>query len=767
MHLNFQFHPQSGSTLLAVLLVAMGIASTNGFAADILVKNQQAYEEALNDVNPGDTIILADGTWQNFEIEFNAKGTETNPITLRGQTPGKVFLSGQSNLRLAGEHLIVSGLVFKNGYTPTGEVIAFRRNQDEVANHSRITQMVIDNFSNPEKFEQDSWVMMFGQHNRFDHNHLVGKRNAGVTMAVRLNSKASQQNHHRIDHNYFGPRPILGSNGGETLRIGTSHYSLTDSFTMIEQNYFDRCNGEVEIISNKSGKNTIRNNVFFESRGTLTLRHGNGNIVENNVFIGNGIDHTGGIRVINQDQIVRNNYLEGLTGYRFGSGLTIMNGVPNSKINRYHQVKNAMIENNTLVNVAHIQFAAGSDKERTAVPINSVMKNNIIVNEKGTDGIDIFDDISGFEFKHNLISENISATIDKGFEAAKITMKRANNGLLYPSDKAQQRLGVSQDLNPISKDEVGVSWYPKVEPDVAFDSGKTITVAPGDNTLFDAIKKAKTGDILTLQAGDYRVSKILSLDKTLTIRAARKGETVIYPQRSTLFVINNLGNLTLDGVHIDAAHAPDAAGNTLIRTTRLPMQRNYRLVIENSVFDNLNINHSYHFFDAGNRSFADYIRVTNSQFSHITGDLFRLNKEIDDLGIYNAEYLSISDSTVKHLEGAIATVYRGGTDESTFGPHVILDNNKFIEVGQGKRNKAQAALTLWGVQVATITDNAFTDSAPVMIDHTVGEPVTLVKNNSFVDTLGPVITERYAKGPVTAIVINNKFTVTAKGHDKS
>ncbi|MFT4941440.1 MAG: poly(beta-D-mannuronate) lyase [Paraglaciecola sp.] len=752
MRANFNFH----SLTRPALLLLCFFTCSNAFAADMLVNDPQAYEKALSKVKPGDNIILADGNWHNFEILLNARGTAKQPITLRGQTPGKVLLTGQSNLRLAGEYLVVSGLVFKDGFTPTGEVIAFHRNKEDVANHSRITQVVIDNFSNPEKFEQDSWVMLYGQHNRFDHNHLVGKRNAGVTMAVRLTSEASQENHHRIDHNYFGPRPILGSNGGETLRIGTSHHSLTDSFTVIENNYFDRCNGEVEIISNKSGKNTIRSNVFFESRGTLTLRHGNGNVVENNVFFGNGVDHTGGIRVINSEQIIRNNYLEGITGYRFGSGLTIMNGVPNSKINRYHQVNNALIENNTLVNVSHIQFAAGSDKERTAVPVNSVMKNNIIVNQQGTDGIDIFDDISGIKFENNLLNEGINPTIEPGFNVEKITLRRAFNGLLYPTEKAQQKLGVSQDLNPISKDEVGVSWYAKVEPDVAFDSGKTIFVAPGYNTLFDAIEQAATGDILELQVGDYRVSKILSLDKTLTIRAATKGKAIIYPQRSTLIEINNFGNLTLDGVHVNAVNAPDAAGNTLIRTTRLPMQRNYRLVVNDSVFENLNINHSYHFFDGGNRSFADYIRVTNSQFSHITGDLFRLNKEIDDLGIYNAEYLTISDSSVQHVQGAIAKVYRGGTDESTFGPHVVLNNNKFNDVGQGKRNKSQASLALLGVQVTTITNNKFIDSAPVVIDHTVGEPKTSIIDNVFEGTPEPILKQLFPLSGATIMMTGNK-----------
>ena len=83
------------------------------------------------------------------------------------------------------------------------------------------------------------------------------------------------------------------------------------------------------------------------------MRHGHGNVIENNVFFGNGKDHTGGIRVINERQTVRNNYMSDLAGYRFGGGLVVMNGVPNSAINRYHQVKNAVIENNTLVNVDH------------------------------------------------------------------------------------------------------------------------------------------------------------------------------------------------------------------------------------------------------------------------------------------------------------------------------------------------------------------------------------------------------------------------------
>ena len=323
---------------IVLLVLIVLVLTTPAVSAGVVVHDQDEYEKAVKHAKPGDVIQLANGIWNDFEILFRGQGTEDEPITLTAQEKGKVIISGQSNLRIAGQYLVVSGLVFRDGYTPTSEVISFQRNKEDLASHSRVTELVIDGFNNPERTETDYWVVMYGRHNRFDHNHVAGKSNNGVTMAVKLNSEASQENHHRIDHNYFGQRPNLGSNGGETLRIGTSHYSLSNSFTSVENNFFERCNGEVEIISVKSGNNVIRGNAFLESRGTLTLRHGNDNLVENNVFFGHGVDHTGGIRLINKRQTIRNNYLQGLTGYRFGSALTIMNGVPDSPINRYHQV---------------------------------------------------------------------------------------------------------------------------------------------------------------------------------------------------------------------------------------------------------------------------------------------------------------------------------------------------------------------------------------------------------------------------------------------
>ena len=740
-------------SIIAVLL-PFGLLSESALCSDqILVRNQSEFQEAVARVQPGDAVVLANGIWTDFEILFVGKGTAEQPITLTAETRGGVVLSGQSNLRIAGEHLVVSGLVFKNGYSPTDAVIAFRKSKDELANYSRVTETVIDNFSNPERFEVDYWVAMYGKHNRYDHNHLEGKRNKGVTMAIILDSEASQENHHRIDHNYFGPRPVLGSNGGETLRIGTSAYSLTNSFTLVENNYFDRCDGEVEIVSVKSGRNQLRGNFFHESQGGLALRHGNDNLVEDNVFKGNGVAHTGGIRVINQGQTIRNNYLDGLTGSRFGAGLVVMNGVPNSPINRYHQVDRALIENNTLVNVENIELAAGSDEERSAVPINSEFRNNLIVNEDGRDVFILSDDVSGIEFVNNVLNEVQTPRIVEGFVSREVGLKKAANGLLYPESAELAGVGVSQELVVLDKDQTGVSWYPKSGSSGRFGTGSVIEVKPGPGALESALQQAQPGDVIRLAPGDYVVGKVLYIDKPLTFSG--NSEARIEYQRSTLFEIKDGGSLRLSGLAISGKSAPDNVGNSVIRTSRHSMLFNHQIIVENCEITDLLVNRSFNFFYASKSTMADRIDITGSSFRDVSGAILKLDSESDDYGIYNADYVQIANSSFSNVQGALIDLYRGGTDESTFGPHFSVTGSQLSVVGSGSKNKSGASVHLHGVQVTKIENNLFSGSAPIKVFHTVGDPVTRIVANTFADTPMPQIMELNSGQENTAVVADN------------
>ena len=381
-------------------------------AQSITVSTIDEYNSAIKKVSTGGTIILKNGEWKDVTLNAFGNGTKQNPIIVKAETPGKVLITGDSSLSIYGTYVIVSGLWFKDGMTTKKHVVQFRRNSKIFAYNCRFTNSTISYFDTAEDIS-NHWVDLYGKNNRVDHNNFTGKESRGTTLVVVLRDIEHQDNSHRIDHNYFGSRPELGENGGETIRIGTSTYSRSSSKTLIENNIFKGCNGESEIISNKSGDNIYRNNLFLESEGTLTLRHGNNALVENNVFVGNGKSKTGGVRVINAGHVVQNNLMIGLKGTLFRGPIVVMNGVPNSPLNRYDQVKDVVIQNNTLIDCSPITFGAGKSAELSLPAINSIFTNNLFLNSEGGEIAEYLDSVDGIEFSTNIV--DTSTLVDTRF----------------------------------------------------------------------------------------------------------------------------------------------------------------------------------------------------------------------------------------------------------------------------------------------------------------------------------------------------------------
>lgn len=702
-------------------LALLAVASAAQAREDRLVRTPAEYERALDRSRPGDRVVLADGEWRDFQILFNAEGEAERPITLTAQTPGGVILTGQSNLRMAGRHLVVSNLVFRDGWSPTGEVVSFRQNRQNRAVHSRVTGVVIDGFSKPDRAESDNWVAMYGYGNRFDHSHLVGKTNAGTTLVVVRDEEQGLENRHLIDHNWFGPRPPLGSNGGETIRIGTSHDSESSSFTTVTANWFERTNGEVEIISNKSGENTYRGNVFFEAEGALTLRHGDGAVVEDNVFIGNRRPNTGGIRVINRNNTVRNNYMEGLRGEGFASALTVLYGVPNSPLNRYVQVQNAVIENNTLVDVAEVALGEGMDAERSAPPIDSRFARNLVVNRDGSDPVRLTGDLSGIAFEGNVVAAD--STILPGAETRAVAVSRGRGGLMVP--EGVDGIGARRDLAFVARNAVGVSWYSKDGERAALDSGRTIAVAAEEDALSEAARTAAPGDRLVLAAGDHVVNAVLAVETPLTVEGPSEGEARILFSRPTLFEIGRHGSLKLSNLSISGAEAPDAAGNAVVRAGSDAF--GYRLELSGVRVSELMVNRAFDLIAAEPGSLASRIVLRSVTAEGLTGSVLRASAETRDLGTYNAEVVEVTDSIFRRIAGPAIDLYRGGTDESTFGPRLTVSGTTFEAVGQG--GALPTAIRLVGVQRAELTSNRFAESGSVRFERRVGAPVLIWRDN--------------------------------------
>jgi poly(beta-D-mannuronate) lyase len=311
-------------------------------------------------LRPGDVLVMTNGTWTEQTIVFRGRGTSEKPITLRAQTPGKVVLTGRSSITMHGEYLVVSGLSLRDG-SSTNAGVAIK------GSHCRLTDTAV--VDGTYKF----FVRMWGNENRLDHCYLAGKTSESPTLQVEVENKP---NHHRIDHNHFGPRPPLGRNGGETIRVGYSWQSMTNSGTIVEQNLFDRCDGELEIISNKSCDNIYRGNTFLDCAGMFTLRHGNRCRVEGNFFLGRHKHGSGGIRVIGEDHVIVNNYIDGVEEGAF----RVTSGILDSPLVGYFRARNCLIAFNTVVDSAGpcIELAAGlGTSRRTLLPENITIANNV------------------------------------------------------------------------------------------------------------------------------------------------------------------------------------------------------------------------------------------------------------------------------------------------------------------------------------------------------------------------------------------------------
>ncbi|MFR9602688.1 MAG: polysaccharide lyase 6 family protein [Rikenellaceae bacterium] len=364
------------------------------------VSNKAEFDLAVGRVSSGDEIVLADGVWRDVELIIDASGTEQEMIYVRGEHPDKTFISGGSQIKFGGDYLYLYNLSFDGcvATSPTskGRIVEFKSGRRE-ANHCVISDCHFDSCVPQDKSFDDVWINLYGTYNTVQRCYMGGKDNKGLYIVVwHKNTKAD---HHTIRQNYFY-RPDTYNreeNGQEVIRIGDSNNSRTDSSTIIEDNFFYRCNGEIEIISIKSGDNVVNRNTFLECVGCVTLRHGDNNTISNNYFIANHIPRAGGVRVINKGHRIYNNYFFGQISQRERAAISLQLGVENGRLNEYDQVVDVVIANNTLVNCRqNFSFGVG---RATLVPKGvSIVANLIVTDQTSTLIDDNGTDTSGIKF---------------------------------------------------------------------------------------------------------------------------------------------------------------------------------------------------------------------------------------------------------------------------------------------------------------------------------------------------------------------------------
>lgn len=293
----------TGAAALAVPVAApAGVAWSSRAAAvpyaTTTVSSLSALQTALNGAAPGDRIVLANGSYSaSTSIKISKSGTSTAPITVAAAKVGGVTISGKAGFSFGTvSNVVISGFVFTHG----GGLSV-----PSTANHIQITR---NSFQMPGA--QEYWLTVAGDEVQIDHNNFEHKSTIGNFIEVVGPGSSGMAQRTWIHHNYFLDQSYTGANGGESIRVGLSGRQHSSAKAIIEDNLFEQCDGDLEIVSVKSTDDIVRYNTVRNSKGTITLRHGWNNRVEGNYLIGNAT----GIRVFGNNQVVVNNVVENSTG---------------------------------------------------------------------------------------------------------------------------------------------------------------------------------------------------------------------------------------------------------------------------------------------------------------------------------------------------------------------------------------------------------------------------------------------------------------------
>ena len=700
-----------------------------------IVHNADELTESIKMAEPGDIIVLANGVWKDVQIEFIGDGTEDNPITIKAETPGQVFVEGVSDLKFGGKYLVVEGLHFRNGYSPSDAVIEFRIDKKTTGNHCKVTNCVIEDFNQLHRDKSDRWVQFWGRHNTLSNCYIAGKTNRGPTIRVDLKGNEHINNYHQIVNNYFGPRPSKGGPSGETIQIGDSYSSMSPSYTMVANNLFEECNGEVEIISSKTNFNEFRNNVFYKSEGSLVTRHGNYCTIDGNYFIGDGKnENIGGIRIINTGHWITNNYFYKIKGKNFRSPLAVMNGIPKSPLNRYNQVTDVVVAYNTYINCdSPWQFGVGTNinqkdvlppsEIRSARPIRTTVANNIIYNENG-DATPIIehDKADGVTFKSNVINnQGVEFKAYVGLENVSFDLKEVAKDILVPSaafeiephqgfefDKISNDLfgnsrtnnnSIGAVINTDAKDPMildkskyGPSWY---SSRVEAKEPKTIEVSASDN--FQAkIDEAENGDIVAVSPGVYNIDRSLVINKSITIQSQNEKAELIFSgsENTPLFELQPKGFLNLKNVSLKGTKTQHA-----FTSLKENMFTHFGLTVSGCEISDFNF-----VLKVYKESFSERITFENTKISNCNNGL-ELSEETNDKGDYNTEYLTIDNCHFNNVKSNVIDYYRGGYDESTIGGNLLVTNSTFTNCGGQEKNGI--LLNTRGIINVDISNNSF------------------------------------------------------------
>lgn len=628
-------------------LITLALLSSHVFAADYTVSNNTELLNTVGLLQPGDNLILADGTYSDLSLTISNSGTASERIIIKPQNPGTVIFSGQQNILINGDYITFRDIAFLNGGVGPARV----RLIEIDGSHIRITGLRIEDF-NQGNLSTDTATWIYGrngttaspnQYNRIDHNYFKGKTSGGNIVHF-----APQDNQFdQIDHNYFS-RPVLGENGGSSVRIGST--GLADSYSTIEYNLFERADGEAEIVSVKSGNTTFQYNTVVNSQGEISLRRGHDNTVQNNFFLqtDSSLSYANGVAVRGNNAIVKDNYFDGLTPNSAkpdNAAIAIYAGniedVPDDTVFKHEVAKNANVSGNTVANTNGLSISLTTDYLQGNPPKNllpsfiNLQSNTVVANDST-----LFDDDPGnanITWTGNTAwGGDIGLTpVPSGVIETDPALARDANGVLRPSLPSGAPLTVA---------DVGPDWFTPLPGQARFVSpaNSATDIASSGTTLQWTNGGAATshdvyfGTTASLDADDFKGNQT-----ALTYITDQLLEGTTYYWR--IDAVNDQGTTT--GITWSFATAGVGGDNSI---TILPSDDSY---VRSNFPDENNGNKPFVRVRAAGTTDA-YLKFNVSGISGTVSSaklrLYSQDRAIDDTTVHAVNDNNWSESTLTH-----------------------------------------------------------------------------------------------------------------------
>jgi poly(beta-D-mannuronate) lyase len=310
---------------------------------------------------PGDVIEVQNGVYTaDAPIVISCVGTPERPIVIAAASVGGVEIGGTDGFSLVSPAAYIEVRGFR--FTHAGDRAAIGIG----ASHVRVVRntFLCDGAG--------AYLTVSGDDCEVAYNEFRDKATKGNMLSV--TGEGSQVARRLwIHHNHFHDFAPAHVNGAETIRFGLSGLSMSRGDGLVEYNLFERCTGENELISNKSGGNTYRFNTFLDSPGAqLTLRHGNECVVYGNVFRG-----TDGLRFFGDRHRIFGNHFEGNSlGVTIGNGgAEVADGAP---LTSHDRPDGCALSFNTLIdNGTHFRMTPRTPLALGAT--NTTISHNVIL----------------------------------------------------------------------------------------------------------------------------------------------------------------------------------------------------------------------------------------------------------------------------------------------------------------------------------------------------------------------------------------------------